>query len=298
MTSETIYSCKHCIKVFSSQRSVGAHNYQAHRKENDLQKLSYLANPKICPEPSCQKDIPYIQRNNQTCSNSCARKLQKPISESTRLKLSISKRNISDLTRQKMSNSGKNKILSESTRLKISEAGKRRKPVSDETRLKLSQAARRNHPEKFEPKLIFKFRFNIFNYPDLFDLDYIKTVGFFCPGGRKRKLNLNGLSRDHRVSIHESIQNNYDPYYISHPINCNIIPQTENIKKYTKSSLKYEDLVIMVNDYDKLYGKYNYLIGHAPPAQSKSLESNSKESTDDINLVEADNALNSSSVIS
>ena len=51
------------------------------------------------------------------------------------------------------------------------------------------------------------------------------------------------LSKDHKVSVNEAIKNGYDPYYISHPLNCEIMPWIENNKKDKNSSISYNHLV-------------------------------------------------------
>jgi len=101
----------------------------------------------------------------------------------------------------------------------------------------------------------FKFTFNVYQYPELFDINLLKEFGWFSPGGKAGKWNPNGISRDHKVSINESIRNNYDPYYITHPLNCELMIHKENNKKKTKSSITYEELKTLVNEYDlkKIY---------------------------------------------
>jgi hypothetical protein len=96
----------------------------------------------------------------------------------------------------------------------------------------------------------YKFTFNVFHYPDLFDINLLKNVGWFGPGGKAGKWNPNGLSRDHKVSVNDAISNSYDPYYITHPLNCELMPHIENNKKKTKSSITYEELKRLVDDYD------------------------------------------------
>jgi hypothetical protein len=100
----------------------------------------------------------------------------------------------------------------------------------------------------------YKFTFNVFDYPDLFDLEEIKNIGFYCNRGgvksKNKKLNLNGLSRDHKISVTDAIKNSYDPYYISHPLNCQIMTHADNSKKHSKSSISYCDLVKLVDEYD------------------------------------------------
>lgn len=92
------------------------------------------------------------------------------------------------------------------------------------------------------------FTFNVYHYPELFDLDFLTKHGFRKTKGKN--LNINGVSRDHKVSVSEALKNNYDPYYIKHPLNCELMLHSENQKKSTTSSLTYEELVKMVDDFD------------------------------------------------
>ena len=94
----------------------------------------------------------------------------------------------------------------------------------------------------------------MFHYPDLFDLDELTRIGFYSAGGNRKQVNMGGLSRDHRVSVSEAMANNYDEYYIRHPINCELMPQTANSSKHNKSSITYEQLVREVDEYDKKHG--------------------------------------------
>lgn len=94
----------------------------------------------------------------------------------------------------------------------------------------------------------FEFTFNVYHYPDLFNLSLIETHGWYSPGNRSPKNN-DGVSRDHKISVIDAIKHNYDPYYISHPLNCNLMLHSENKSKYIKSSVNYSDLVASVNIY-------------------------------------------------
>lgn len=79
----------------------------------------------------------------------------------------------------------------------------------------------------------------------MFDLSLITQFGF-----RNSKTNPNGITRDHRVSVNHAIRNNYDPYYIKHPLNCELMTFNENNSKNTNSSITYEELVRIVDEYD------------------------------------------------
>lgn len=62
------------------------------------------------------------------------------------------------------------------------------------------------------------------------------------------------MSRDHKVSVDEAKKNNYDPYYITHPMNCELMPHIENNKKKITSSITYNELKLMVDNFDALRG--------------------------------------------
>lgn len=98
----------------------------------------------------------------------------------------------------------------------------------------------------------FKFKFNIYDYPDLFDLKSLYEIGWKSRRGDKS--NPNGMTRDHRVSVKDAIEYNYEPYYISHPLNCELMRMIDNQKKNASSSITYEELVKLVIEYDSKYG--------------------------------------------
>lgn len=108
-----------------------------------------------------------------------------------------------------------------------------------------------NHLYCSSNKMGYKFKFNVYHYPELFDLELLKSIGWFSPGGKSGKWNPNGLSRDHKVSVSEAIKMNYGPFYISHPLNCELMSHSENNIKKTKSSILYADLVSAVDEYER-----------------------------------------------
>lgn len=67
--------------------------------------------------------------------------------------------------------------------------------------------------------------------------------------------NPNGVTRDHKVSVNEAIEKGYDPYYIKHPLNCELMLFGDNARKHTRSSMSYDELVDKVNQYDRMVGR-------------------------------------------
>lgn len=96
----------------------------------------------------------------------------------------------------------------------------------------------------------FIFTFNVYHYPDLFDIEFINKHGWRKTKGSN--ININGVSRDHKVSVRDAIKFNYDPYYIKHPLNCELMLHSENQSKGTQSSITYDELVAMVDSYDSI----------------------------------------------
>lgn len=112
-----------------------------------------------------------------------------------------------------------------------------------------------NHKDLYKSdRTLFLFSFNVYHYPDLFDISLIEQYGWYSPGNRGPK-NINGISRDHRVSVTDAIKNGYDPFYITHPLNCELMRHNENKSKYTKSSITYEELKQLVHNYNMAEGR-------------------------------------------
>ena len=72
---------------------------------------------------------------------------------------------------------------------------------------------------------------------------------------KNRGDNLNGVSRDHMLSVNEGFNMKIDPYLISHPANCKLMVHTDNVSKHKKSSITKEDLIERINSWDKKYSK-------------------------------------------
>jgi hypothetical protein len=221
-------------------------------------KTQYYLNPKHCKQ--CASIIPYEKKLNNFCDGSCAT----TFTNNERAKLKPKKVKIIKPKKIKKVKAKKVKVekaknFSNKFMWKTYIAG----PYT-----KMYHCSCKHCSIKFISKSIFQycdlhrnmykrsrnqyeFTFNVYAYPDLFDLSLIEKFGWYSPGNRKEKNN-NGIVRDHKISVNESVKNGYDPFYIRHPLNCELLRQEENKKKYTKSSMTYEELVLAVNLYDSI----------------------------------------------
>ena len=94
-----------------------------------------------------------------------------------------------------------------------------------------------------------KFKFSLNDYPNEFDFKLIKKYGWYSPSNSK-KPKLNGVSRDHMYSIKEGFKNNVNPYYISHPANCQLLTHDDNNRKKTKCNISLEELIKKIEIWD------------------------------------------------
>ena len=76
-----------------------------------------------------------------------------------------------------------------------------------------------------------------FRYPQIQGYNLIKQYGIFSPTS-----NIDGVSRDHIISIIYGWENKIPPEMISHPANCQIVRHIDNIRKSTRCSITVEEL--------------------------------------------------------
>lgn len=97
-----------------------------------------------------------------------------------------------------------------------------------------------------------QFKFNVYNYRNWFDLALIEKYDWYK--AKNRGDNLDGISRDHRLSVKEGFLNSIDPKLISHPANCELKKHRENQSKHSKSSITLSQLINEIEKFESLYG--------------------------------------------
>lgn len=252
--TKNIYCCDKCEKSFNNFRSLTNHKNwhnesyatasrkgsakgRAIIKKNNIHQTKrqqnieeYMKHPKKCLK--CYNDLPYFSRRNKFCNNSCS---------ASYLNKNISFKRRGPIPKEKYPYSKVEPRICEYTGKTWWYNGRYRK----------RSPYRKSLKDQYYDKCSFKF--NVYNYPEIFDLSLIEKYGWYSCPGRKRSngiKNINGVSRDHKVSIKEAFENSYDPYYISHLMNCELMLHSENKSKEYRSSISYEELIIKVNEYD------------------------------------------------
>lgn len=237
----------------------------------------YNQNPCICK--GCNQTIPYDKRTNKTCSSVCRSALSSLINKdrykdpnyalrkNASLRLTLA--NKPHKQRRYTDKTSKGKIAKNtkicSKKLSYSYKNDLRiqyRTSTDYIKIYYNNCSHCNtkflyssqqkycneHTDlyKANQRNRFVFTFNVYHYPDLFDLNLLVRYKWRCS-----KTNPNGITRDHRVSVNEAIRNGYDPYYIKHPLNCELMLFNENNRKRHNSSITYEELVRLVDMWEK-----------------------------------------------
>lgn len=180
----------------------------------------------------CNKDL-NEKHQMRFCSNSCSAKYNNSKKDFTKIK-----------TGPKPREKNEKSLFSTLYKCKCKHCGV-------EWRGRIQQRICDEHASLYshEGRAKYWFTFSISSYPDIFDGELLRKHGM------RSKSNPNGVTRDHKVSVDEAIRNGYDPYYIKHPLNCELMLFKDNAKKNTKSSISYADLVSKVDEYDKMVGR-------------------------------------------
>ena len=109
---------------------------------------------------------------------------------------------------------------------------------------------RREHLTKFkEYQRECQFDFKLSDYPDKFDFSLIKEYGWYK--AKNHGNNLDGISRDHMVSITHGFKNNIDPQIIKHQANCQLLRHNDNSSKHIRCSISIENLLQKIKEWDQ-----------------------------------------------
>lgn len=219
-------------------------NYHSNKRKN--LENEYLTNPNFCKQ--CNIIIEFgNHKNSNFCSHSCAttfHNLGRTVSNST-------KKSISKKLKDRSDQIGRIKVACKECAVEINKwkDGKRSIFCSNECKIKNHQKFKNynSNISLITYRALCKFKFNIFDYPEKFDLKLIEQYGLYSPINKKN--NLNGISRDHMVSVQFGFENNIPPEHLAHPANCKLMIHNENISKNRKCSITYHELLERIKNW-------------------------------------------------
>lgn len=234
-------TCQYCSTIFSVTPgsygkfcSLSCGTTFRNKTNLEKNKAKYNLNPTKCK--CCRTIIDFEKRKNKFCSNSCSSKVTNNVHRkrgpTAKEKLPYSKIKFILCAHTNQYYSNKNPDGS----------NRRCSPYIKSIKEQYYSAAR--------------FKFNVYCYPDEFDLSLIEQHGWYTCPGLKRKgqpKNTLGVSRDHIISVSYGFANNIDPKIISHPANCRIIPHSENKRKSTKCDLTVDQLLEKIKIWNEKY---------------------------------------------
>ena len=250
MTSETIYNkikCDTCNKEFSKkgifthlirmhgtdeQKSVFVNssstlNASIKHKINNRDKTDkYYLCPTKCKQ--CNIELDHDKRNNKFCNNSCAAKFN----------------NLNRSPDAKKTGPAKKPKEPKPLFSKLHKCVCKHCGLVWYGRYEVRICVNHSHLYSCSGRALFSFTFKLVDHPLLFDLSIIKKYGM------RSQTNIYGVVRDHKVSVYNALKNGYDPYYIRHPVNCELMLASDNSRKHTMNSITYNELVEAVKKYD------------------------------------------------
>jgi endogenous inhibitor of DNA gyrase (YacG/DUF329 family) len=101
------------------------------------------------------------------------------------------------------------------------------------------------------------FTFSVKSYPDWFDLSIIEKYGWYSAANRGG--NLDGVSRDHMISVYDGFRLGISSNKISHPANCKLMTQRNNSVKNRKSTITVSELDEKIKLFEDIYGEYGVI---------------------------------------
>ena len=218
---------------------------------------AYLSSPRLCR--GCSASLPYAKRKLQFCTKSCSAKT-----------VQVGK-TVGQAQRQRTKNAliswrAKQPGSEEYTAMKLAKAKKKemkvRWPTTPVRPCSSCGLLRRELKLKYCDACVTQistyraraaFKFNVFEYPNVFDTSLITDHGWYSPGGRKgrnREINMHGVARDHLYTISDGFHNKVPPQILAHPANCRIILQSDNSAKNSRSSIDLPELMKRISDWN------------------------------------------------
>ncbi len=274
-----IYSlkiCKFCNVTFENVdgRKFGSHvgSCKFNPKNSELTvcvhcKREILKNRIALHEKVCETkksiciecNTPYIKKDHpqKFCSQMCSGKHNNKIKYDNGYVMSDAGRKsisgkIKDYNRSVGKVNGDDEILCKTCKCPFKRKTKKRKFCS----IKCSDGYRLSQldPELYSNyRLACKFKFSLNAFPKEFDFTLIDLFGWFNPGRNGIRKNINGISRDHIVSVKYGFKNGVSPDIISHPANCRLMRQNDNVSKSAKCGMTLDELLEKIRLWEEKY---------------------------------------------
>lgn len=187
---------------------------------------------------SCNKALTFKQRHNKFCSNSCSATFHnKGAKQQKETKEKISKTLKERWLKEKLEKGEVPYKICPQCSEQFLPKVKKRKFCSR----KCASESRKKGEGIVAYRTAASFKFNVYDFPERFNLDLVKEHGWYSPSNKRN--NLGGVSRDHMFSVAEGYKRGVDPEILAHPANCRLMLHNKNISKNSKCVITLEELL-------------------------------------------------------
>jgi hypothetical protein len=250
-----IIKCDECGEIFDNKKIKANHVRWKHRDQS-----AYIIKASSILKDSYKKKHGIILKESVECScETCSNIIEIEYRENKKKKHYFCSRSCSNYR-------GKRSI---ETKQKISESLKQKSTLKKCKCEHCLKEFEHNRPKKFcstnchtrfkrkdksglsNYRVDASFKFNLSDYPGEFDFSLVEKYGWYSAANRGN--NLNGVSRDHMVSVKYGYDNNIDPKIISHPANCKLMRHNNNVSKLSNCSITIEELLEKIKAWDEKY---------------------------------------------
>ena len=209
-----VYCSLSCRNIYVNKYLRDYTKYSDTVKQKELIKENaYLENPKLCL--NCNNIIPYNKKRNEYCGKDCSFSQNNLNRKGIKYNLTNEGKNILIKSALKnFHNHDFNKHISNinsyndnpklclccSTKIEFS---KRKQKYCSKGCFKISKKQNLDN-NYLKYKNLSKFKFSLNSYPNEFDFSLIEKYGWYSPSNKKN--NLDGISRDHMISVREGFE--------------------------------------------------------------------------------------------
>jgi len=252
-TGKRVYCSLTCRNIFVNKHLRSYEKVsETFQKKKKNREEDYLKSPNLCKACNEVIDFSKVNDNEGFCDRSCA------VSYSNRkrkgIKYSLSVGGLEVLRQSAYRNFGLNKVdkvTKSCINCDVKYVNKNKSFCKKNCKIEYDK---KNTDEYQGYRRDTNFKFNLADYSEEFDFSLIEKYGWYSPSNKND--NLDGVSRDHLLSVREGFEIGIDPKLIAHPANCRLIKHTDNISKNKKSIITYNGLLERIEVFEKKYGKY------------------------------------------
>lgn len=115
----------------------------------------------------------------------------------------------------------------------------------------ICEVCRKAYYKYYRPSCVFDFLLS--DYSEWFDFSLLKQYGIYKATNRGN--NLNGISRDHLLSVNDGFRLGIDPEVMKHPANCRLLRHKDNQRKRARSVVTFGELLDRIELFDALVAK-------------------------------------------